>query len=112
MLYSFIGPTRLPTHYYVIVMTSSLVTISYKSLYLTFLSSFPWHFTSFHKLTTLIIHNSLVLSLPAQNVPFSQILTTLSLTGLTSQNLSRLPFLLNMFFTCFAEVFLYSTVND
>jgi len=54
----------------------SLATL-YQSPYLRFWSSFSWHFISFYKHTTLIIHNSLALSLWAQNLPFLQILYTI-----------------------------------
>ena len=47
------------------------------SLDLGLWSSYPYDFSSFHKLTTLTIHNSFTLSLPAQNLPLSQILPTI-----------------------------------
>ena len=43
-----------------------------------FWSSYIYQFSSFHKFTTIIIHNSSTLSLPAQNLSLSQILPNIS----------------------------------
>ena len=56
-----------------LLLSDSLVSVS-PSQTLIFLG---YHFSFFHKFTTLIIHNSFTLSLPAQNLPLSQILPTI-----------------------------------
>jgi len=65
-------------------LTSSLestpcftLTASCRSFHLGLWSSYTYQFSCFHKFTTIIIHNSFTLSLPAQNVPISQILPTI-----------------------------------
>jgi len=52
------------------------LTTYYQSLHLRLRSSYACHFSSLHKFTTLIIHNSFTFSLQAQNLPLSQILPT------------------------------------
>ena len=70
------------------------------------------HFISFHKFTTLIIHNSPALSLLTQSLPFSQILPTTNLS-LSPNWLHGLfdywPFFLRVSSFCFQFLFLYYT---
>ena len=90
--------SRLPSSVFSLCLTSSLEstpcfspTASCRSLHLGLWSSYACQFSFFHKCTTLIIHNSFTLPLPAQNLPFSQILPTIVLTlspGLTQRTLA------------------------